>query len=250
MSINLKKTTADLKKVASNFGKRASDLGKKASGWGKDLQSNPCYLVGGVVFLSLFLRISNPLFFNNLFSFLIITFLLNLGFRDWSKSVIFSAIIVVVMNLVLSFGYSQEGFENLDDALKKLRELGEVQHKLDDDEDENSGEKDGGKDSETNVKKDGGGNGEKTGIPVVTLNGKKQPMEEFNQLSDKEKGQLYKGLSQENKTVQRESAVAQRDLFQLIDTVKQLQSTVEELGPTLKEGKKIMDAFENIKIDK
>jgi len=243
----IKKSTTELRKSATEFG-------KKASGWGKELQGNPCYLVGAIVFLSLFLRISNPLFFNNLFSFLIITFLLNLGFKDWSKSILFSAIIVVIMNLVLSFGYSQEGYENLDDALKKLRELGDMKHKSDDDADDKPKTTDG----ETKAV---GGSEKKDqkGVPVVTLNGKKQQMEkfvgkkqqmeEFNQLSDQEKGKLLKNLNQGEQVVKRESAVAQRDLFQLIDTVKQLQSTVEELGPTLKEGKKIMDAFENIKMD-
>jgi len=84
------------------------------------------------------------------------------------------------------------------------------------------------------------------GVPVVTINGKTQPVEEFNQLDEEEQAKLYKGV---NKKPQRDTAVAQRDLYQLIDTVKQLQETVDNLGPTLKEGKKIMDAFENIKME-
>jgi len=186
------------------------------------------YLVCAIVFMSLFLRIGGSLLLNNIVSYLIITILLHFGFNDWKRSAIYSAIILVIINLVHHIGYTTEGYDNLDDALKKLTALGNSKHEI----------------KEEPKKKD-----TKKGIPVVTMNGKTQPVEEFNQLDDEEKAKLYKSLGTENKAVKRESAVAQRDLYQLIDTVKQLQETVDHLGPTLKEGKKIMDAFENIKME-
>lgn len=196
-----------------------------------EFQKNPCYWVGVIIFLSLFLRIGGSLLINNLFSYLIITLLLYMGFKDWNKALVYAAIILVVINLVHHIGYTREGFDNLDDAIKKL---GGLRNKTD---------------SETKPDSDTKTNSETKGIPVVSLNGKKQAVGEFDQLSDEEKSNLYKNLNKEEKTVTRESATAQRDLYQLIDTVKQLQDTVNQLGPTLKEGKKIMDAFENIKLD-
>ena len=41
-------------------------------------------------------------------------------------------------------------------------------------------------------------------------------------------------------------AVAQRETFRLINTVKQLDSTIKNLAPTLKQGKKILEAYEKI----
>jgi hypothetical protein len=187
--------------------------------------------------MSLFLRIGGSLLLNNIVSYLIITILLHFGFNDWKRSAIYSAIILVIINLVHHIGYTTEGYDNLDDALKKLAALGDSKHET---KEEPKKKKDAKEKDTKETKK---------GIPVVTMNGKTQPVEEFNQLDDEEKAKLYKSLGTENKAVKRESAVAQRDLYQLIDTVKQLQETVDHLGPTLKEGKKIMDAFENIKME-
>jgi hypothetical protein len=41
---------------------------------------------------------------------------------------------------------------------------------------------------------------------------------------------------------------AQKETYQLIDTVNALKDTITTLGPVLSEGKKIMSMFENIKI--
>ena len=41
---------------------------------------------------------------------------------------------------------------------------------------------------------------------------------------------------------------AQKETFKLIDTVKQLNHTIQALGPTLKEGKAILSSFESLKI--
>jgi len=209
-----------------------------------EFKKKPCYWVGAIIFLSLFLRAGGSLFVNNILGLFIITILLQMAFKDWVKAAIYAAIIIILMNLIYNVGYqygnrTNEGFDNLDEALKNLQKLGEFQHKENKSNDKSS-EADEGK--KHNVK-------ETKGIPVVTLKGKMQPVEEFNQLNDEDKAKLYKNLNTEKKEVKRDSAVAQRDLYQLIDTVKQLQDTVQQLGPTLKEGKKIMDAFENIKME-
>ena len=41
---------------------------------------------------------------------------------------------------------------------------------------------------------------------------------------------------------------AQKETYALIDTVNTLKSTIETLTPVLKEGKKLMDMFENIRV--
>lgn len=43
-------------------------------------------------------------------------------------------------------------------------------------------------------------------------------------------------------------AEAQRETFRLIDTVKQLDDTIKALGPTLTQGKQIMNMFDKIKL--
>lgn len=43
-------------------------------------------------------------------------------------------------------------------------------------------------------------------------------------------------------------AEAQRETFHLIDTVKQLDETIKALGPTLTQGKQIMNMFDKIKL--
>jgi hypothetical protein len=45
-------------------------------------------------------------------------------------------------------------------------------------------------------------------------------------------------------------AEAQRETYRLIDTVKQLELTVKNLTPTLTEGKRVLDAFEKMNLDK
>lgn len=214
----------------------------------KEFQKNPKYWLGIIVFLTLFLKIGGSLLMNNVISFFIVTALLQLGFKNWKQSAIYALIILFAINLIHYFGYTQEGFDNLDEALKKLEALGNSQHK-DDDEDDNKDEdfktgKDTVNDDNDKEKTD-----EEKAVPVIKLSGKNTPVEEFNQWNDKEKDKVLKSIVKDTKEVKRPAAVAQRDLYQLIDTVKQLQTTVDQLGPTLKEGKKIMDAFENIKID-
>jgi len=46
----------------------------------------------------------------------------------------------------------------------------------------------------------------------------------------------------------RDLARAQKETFELINSVKQLQDVVESLAPTLREGKKVMDMFEQLKL--
>lgn len=210
-----------------------------------EFKKNPVYWVCTVVFMSLFLRIGGSLLLNNIVSYCIITILLHFGFNDWKQSAIYSAIILVIINLVHHIGYTTEGYDNLEDALNKLKTLGNSQHK-DTDDKPTVDKATENKATENKPKVDKEKPNIPKGIPVVSMNGKTQPVEEFNQLDDEEKAKLYKSIGQ---PVKRDTAVAQRDLYQLIDTVKQLQETVDHLGPTLKEGKKIMDAFENIKME-
>jgi hypothetical protein len=213
-------------------------------------QKNPSYWIVTTVVLLFMIRLFGSFLFNTLFTFIIISGLLHIGFNDFRKAAIYTVIIMIIMSLINYFGpnASAEGFDNLnekanslgsglDEALKQLESLSKMTHKTD-------GE---------NLPKDTVLKGDKKdekqvgGAPVVTVNGKTQPVEEFNQWSTEEQGKVFKGLV--NKNTKRPAATAQRELFQLIDTVKQLQDTVEQLAPTLKEGKKIMDAFENIKMN-
>ena len=41
---------------------------------------------------------------------------------------------------------------------------------------------------------------------------------------------------------------AQRETFRLIDTVKQLDTTLKDMGPTLSEGKKIINMFQKLNL--
>lgn len=211
---------------------------KTARGFLVQLRNNPNYWIGAVIGMALLLRISNSPMLNNLVSYAIITVLLNMGFKDWQKSLIYALAIVIVVNIVHRVGM-REGFENLEDAIAKLTQL---KHS-----NEDSGKNDKEVDGKNDKKKE-----EAKGIPVIKIKGKAHAVEEYDQMSDVEKNKLYRGLEKKDGKdglPKRASAGAQRELFQLIDTVKQLQSTVEELGPTLKEGKKIMDAFENINME-
>ncbi len=54
--------------------------------------------------------------------------------------------------------------------------------------------------------------------------------------------------AEEAKTGGEKFAQSQRDTYRLNDTVKQLQDVVEGLAPTIREGKKIMTMFEQLKL--
>ncbi len=81
---------------------------------------------------------------------------------------------------------------------------------------------------------------------------------EFNALDPTEIGNMLK-FSASDKDSEKSSklntnkkkftpAEAQRETFRLIDTVKQLDDTIKSLGPTLSQGKEIMNMFDKIKI--
>jgi energy-coupling factor transporter transmembrane protein EcfT len=81
---------------------------------------------------------------------------------------------------------------------------------------------------------------------------------EFNALDPKEIGNMLKfsasdkesekngDLNSDKKNLS--PAEAQRETFRLIDTVKQLDDTIKALGPTLSQGKQIMNMFDKIKL--
>ena len=81
---------------------------------------------------------------------------------------------------------------------------------------------------------------------------------EFNGLNPTEIGNMLKfsasdkesekngNLNSDKKNLS--PAEAQRETFHLIDTVKQLDETIKALGPTLTQGKQIMNMFDKIKL--
>jgi len=81
---------------------------------------------------------------------------------------------------------------------------------------------------------------------------------EFNALDPTEIGNMLKfsasdkesekngNLNSDKKNLS--PAEAQRETFHLIDTVKQLDETIKALGPTLTQGKQIMNMFDKIKL--
>jgi molecular chaperone DnaK (HSP70) len=81
---------------------------------------------------------------------------------------------------------------------------------------------------------------------------------ETNNLSPKEVGNMLKFSATDTTSDKNGSALAenknptaseaQRETFRLIDTVKQLDDTIKSLGPTLTQGKEIMNMFDKIKL--
>lgn len=77
--------------------------------------------------------------------------------------------------------------------------------------------------------------------------------EELNKLSEKKELNMndfeHKKIEQISGTKQADlqtPAGAQRETFRLINTVEQLQNTIKELAPTLKSGRKIIEAYEKL----
>jgi len=81
---------------------------------------------------------------------------------------------------------------------------------------------------------------------------------EFNALNPTEIGDMLKFSASDKESEKNgklnsdkknlSPAEAQRETFRLIDTVKQLDDTIKALGPTLSQGKQIMNMFDKIKL--
>jgi hypothetical protein len=57
-------------------------------------------------------------------------------------------------------------------------------------------------------------------------------------------------MTKHNKPIDKYTpAEAQRETYRLIDTVRQLETTVKNLTPTLTEGKRVLEAFEKMNLD-
>jgi hypothetical protein len=76
-------------------------------------------------------------------------------------------------------------------------------------------------------------------------------IEDDDSLSDIDGEDDVVTMSRHNKPIKQYTpAEAQRETYNLIDTVKQLELTVKNITPTLTEGKRVLEAFEKMDLDK
>lgn len=76
-------------------------------------------------------------------------------------------------------------------------------------------------------------------------------IEDDDSLSDIDGEDDVETMSRHNKPIKQYTpAEAQRETYNLIDTVKQLELTVKNITPTLTEGKRVLEAFEKMDLDK
>ncbi len=170
-------------------------------------------------------------FANNFNLRVIVSFFLMVIIIFWLTNDIYKAICVAFI-ITLVFYVTQndvsEGFENkeikVDEIVKELTDLSQkaAEEKPDEDEDKDS-----------------------TPLNSVPLNKKEEIQDDdVNLLEDEEKHENTPDLN--NKYI--ESAKAQRETFRLINTIKQLDETVKNLAPTLKEGAGIIEKFRKLNL--
>jgi hypothetical protein len=200
-----------------------------------------------------------------LFIFLILFSLSFLITHNWIISFFIAAIFYSLIQTMRT--PSKEGFKNADDEEEK-EETTET-FETDDAETDKEFEKELAKDEKTNKnlvnskvskreKKDMDGNHDDS---IANLSKMEKEVKELNEkfeggirLKDEDMSETKPlnidfrntKYSEDKMTPQRR---AQMESYQLMDSIKQLETTIKSLNPVLYEGKKIMSMYENFKLD-
>jgi hypothetical protein len=161
-----------------------------------------------------------------LISFFLLSIIIYWLTNNIYKSVAISFIVTFIYYITNNTSY--ENFENqdlkVDDIVKELTNISDTINK-DNNEDEDNEDKDNEKTYEN-----------------LDQEEKKEITEDDIELFDDDD----KTPTESNKYI--ESAKAQRETHRLINTIKQLQDTVEHLAPTLKQGATIINKFKKLNL--
>lgn len=150
-----------------------------------------------------------------LLSVLISTLIVNFYINDIINSFIISVLIISIMYFINKIDNKKKSivYENFD-SLQKIKKDYKKENK---DSDELS----------------------KDSIKLINL----------DPASDSEDEDKEKKLNENKKIEDYGPADAQKETYRMIDTVKQLKTTVESLAPTIKEGRKILEAFKKLDLN-
>lgn len=202
-----------------------------------------CVLVVILVIVLLFTRERTNNIFQSIVIWLIVYIMSYWCTKSIHKSLATSILLIIVISFINCRGGIVENFEL--DAIK------------DETEEEGQGEGEGSEDFMNKKVKDT--KDMINSLDKMILN-KNMDLKstEFNALDPTEIGNMLK-FSASDKDSEKNGklnsdkknlspAEAQRETFRLIDTVKQLDDTIKALGPTLSQGKQIMNMFDKIKL--
>lgn len=148
--------------------------------------------------------------------FMIIYLVLFLITNNWKYSLIGSIMIFLVIYLIMRKGYPKKSYENFENK-EGDEPLNKQAKKAADNIQEVLHKMNGG----LELKKEDTTETEPMGVSTSQFSSDKKP----NALKE-----------------------AQKETFELINTINTLKDTIDTLSPVLKEGKKLMDMFENIRI--
>jgi len=185
-------------------------------------------------------KLSNNRTYERILVFLIIFLLLIVLSHNLIISIVISVILFLLINLLMNYRYTLENFQN-DEGNKEINELSKETKKTEIDitKDEPSFDK----------------NIFDTDVFKQSTNGIQELLKKVNggiELKDDDTKETQKlGIdttkySDDNKLNPLKQA--QKEAYELIDTVNALKDTVTTLAPVLSEGKKLMDIFQNLKL--
>lgn len=198
-----------------------------------------------VLILILLLRYNNPTLFNNLLSMIILTLVFNTILNDWKRSVLYAAVTVIILSVIQSILGVREYFDTTYVDLGVTGATGITGMT-------------GGGETGMILNNNNGS--------LLAMSGKTQIMGQapttnddnvttYDQWTDTDKQTLNNRLDTTNQETANNNGnsngsvnpvQAQRETYRLIDTLKQLQTTVDNMTPTIKAGQKIIQAFDNM----
>jgi hypothetical protein len=146
-----------------------------------------------------------------LLSVIILTFIVNFYLNDFIYAFMLSVLIISILFVINKCSYNQNITENFDSIQKIEKDYKKVNKN---------------KDSLT-----------KESIKLINLDPASDSEDEDKELNKDKKIEDYS------------PADAQKETYRMIDTVKQLKTTVETLAPTIKEGRKILEAFKKLDLN-
>lgn len=251
-------------KVVKNIGKKTSNTIDKMKGFtfGKLNMDNDTKtgLITLFVILLIGLLLKNIIseFIQTLFVFGLIFVFGLLWTKNIVISIVLTCIIYVIWDWVSKNYFKQEGFKNKN---KKKKELKEEEDEEDEDKDK---EEDEGEDFENledtnkNLVNEPVSEVESSDMDIAAKN-----LEQFGEMLDG-KIEIKSGDKRESKPLNIDFrntkyteeptkysfAKAQKETYELMNTMKTLQDTIKTMSPLLAEGQKVMSMFDNFKVDK
>ena len=168
---------------------------------------------------------------------LLITVVVNWMMKDWRQAFLYSFFVVVLFEIFIPsktreyFETSTSSKDNTNKPKEDLKKLDFAKGEDDDDDDDDG-------DDDFDLKQ------------YVNKLGKMSQLKTKDVLDMNDADDDNDVSSKKNKTIENYSPHdAQVQTYKLINTVKNLQKTMESLAPTLKMGKKIMKTYEKFNLD-